>query len=38
MTEPNVLLDALIEQAGFSHAGFAARINQHGNQRGMELH
>jgi tetratricopeptide (TPR) repeat protein len=38
MTEPNVLLDALIEQAGFSHAGFAARINQHGNAHGMGLH
>jgi hypothetical protein len=38
MSEPNILLDALIEEAGFSHAGFAARLNQEGRQRGMELH
>jgi tetratricopeptide (TPR) repeat protein len=37
MSEPNVLLDALIESAGFSHAGFAGRVNQRGRQRGLEL-
>jgi tetratricopeptide (TPR) repeat protein len=36
MSEPNVLLDALIEEAGFSHAGFAARVNQRGEQCGLE--
>ncbi len=30
MSEPNVLLDALIEAAGFSHAGFADRVNKLG--------
>src|SRR5579875_2359518 len=30
MTEPNILLDALIEEAHLSHAGFAARINELG--------
>jgi tetratricopeptide (TPR) repeat protein len=38
MSEPNILLDALIEEAGFSHAGFAARVNQSGQQLGLELH
>jgi hypothetical protein len=38
MSEPNILLDALIEEAGFSHAGFAARVNQCGKQRGLDLH
>jgi hypothetical protein len=38
MSEPNVLLDALIEEAGFSHAGFAMRVNQHGLQYGLNLH
>jgi tetratricopeptide (TPR) repeat protein len=38
MSEPNVLLDALIEEAGFSHAGFAARVNQRGRQHGIDLH
>ena len=38
MSEPNVLLDALIEAAGFSHAGFAKRVNQRGRQRGLDLH
>jgi hypothetical protein len=37
MSEPNVLLDALIEEAGFSHAGFAARVNQRGEQCGLEV-
>lgn len=38
MAEPNILLDALIAEAGFSHAGFAARINEHGRRRGIDLH
>jgi len=38
ISEPNVLLDALIEEAGLSHAGFAARVNQRGMQYGLELH
>lgn len=38
MAEPNVLLDALIEAAGFSHAGFADRVNRRGRQRGLDLH
>src|SRR6266487_13442 len=38
MSEPNVLLDALIEAAGFSHAGFADRVNKLGCQRGLDLH
>jgi tetratricopeptide (TPR) repeat protein len=37
MTEPNVLLDALIDEAGFSHASFAIRINQRGRQYGLDL-
>jgi hypothetical protein len=37
MTEPNVLLDALIEAAGFSHSGFAARVNEHGRRHGVDL-
>lgn len=37
MSEPNVLLDALIEEAGFSHAGFAARVNRRGEQCGLEV-
>jgi tetratricopeptide (TPR) repeat protein len=38
MSEPNVLLDALVEEAGLSHAGFAARVNQRGRQFGLDLH
>lgn len=38
MTEPNVLLDALIDEAGLSHAGLAARVNDRGKQYGIELH
>lgn len=30
MVEPNLLLDALIERAGLSHAGLAKRINSAG--------
>lgn len=37
-SEPNVLLEALIEEAGLSHAGFAARVNKHGLQYGLNLH
>jgi hypothetical protein len=37
MAEPNVLLDALIEEAGFSHSGFAARVNEHGRRHGIVL-
>lgn len=36
--DPNVLLDALIDEAGFSHAGFAARINERGKRYGIDLH
>ncbi len=35
--EPNTLLDALLEEAGMSHAGLAARINTAGNERGTTL-
>ncbi len=38
MSEPNVLLDALIDEARFSHAGFAARVNERGKQYGIDLH
>src|SRR5579875_3179267 len=38
MTEPNILLDALIEEAHLSHAGFAARINELGRRRGIALY
>jgi hypothetical protein len=35
--ELNVLLDALIEEAALSHAGFAARVNQRGKPIGLDL-
>lgn len=35
MAEPNFLLDALIEDAGLSHAGLAARINDAGRHLGL---
>lgn len=38
MAEPNILLDALIEEANFSHAGFASRVNERGRQRGIDTH
>jgi hypothetical protein len=38
MTEPNVLLDALIEEAGLSHAGLAVRVNQRGLQYRLDFH
>lgn len=37
MTESNILLDALIDEAGLSHASFAARVNERGGQRGIDL-
>jgi tetratricopeptide (TPR) repeat protein len=35
--EPNILLDALIDEAGMSHDGFAARVNQAGERCGLLL-
>ncbi|MEO3975293.1 transcriptional regulator [Streptomyces sp. CAU 1734] len=35
--QPNTLLDALLDEAGFSHAGFAARVNRAGSARGLRL-
>jgi tetratricopeptide (TPR) repeat protein len=35
--QPNTLLDALLEEAGFSHAGLAARVNRAGSARGLAL-
>ncbi|MFD3804186.1 transcriptional regulator [Streptomyces sp. NPDC058611] len=35
--EPNVLLDALLAEAGMSHAGLAAYVNQAGSTRGLAL-
>ncbi|MBO8186913.1 transcriptional regulator [Streptomyces spirodelae] len=35
--EPNSQLDALLDQAGMSRAGLAARINRLGNQAGITL-
>ena len=37
MREPNILLDALIDEAGMSHDGFAARVNQAGKRHGLVL-
>jgi hypothetical protein len=37
MREPNILLDALIDEAGMSHDGFASRVNQAGNRHGLVL-
>ncbi|MFF9352212.1 transcriptional regulator [Streptomyces sp. NPDC014734] len=36
-TEPNILLAALIEEAGVSRAGLAAHINRAGRSRGLSL-
>ncbi|MDV9202502.1 transcriptional regulator, partial [Streptomyces sp. Wh19] len=36
-TEPNILLAALIEEAGVSRAGLAAHINRAGRPRGLRL-
>jgi len=35
--ESNALLDALLEQAGMSHAGLAARVNAAGAANGLQL-
>ncbi|OII64138.1 transcriptional regulator [Streptomyces sp. CC53] len=35
--QPNTLLDALLDEAGMSHAGLAARVNQAGRSRGLAL-
>jgi hypothetical protein len=37
MREPNILLDALIDEAGMSHDGFASRVNQAGSRHGLVL-
>ena len=37
MRDPNILLDALIDEAGMSHDGFAARVNHAGARRGLVL-
>ncbi|WP_030418119.1 hypothetical protein [Streptomyces sp. NRRL F-5065] len=34
---PNTLLDALLDEAGVSHAGLAAHVNQAGRARGLAL-
>ncbi|MFJ6938299.1 transcriptional regulator [Streptomyces sp. NPDC101132] len=35
--QPNALLDALLDEAGISHAGLAARVNLAGRSRGLAL-
>ncbi|MEU8758315.1 transcriptional regulator [Streptomyces sp. NPDC048659] len=35
--QPNTLLDALLDEAGMSHTGLAARVNQAGRARGLAL-
>ncbi|MBT2458309.1 transcriptional regulator [Streptomyces sp. ISL-86] len=35
--QPNALLDALLVEAGMSHAGLAAHVNQAGRTRGLAL-
>ncbi|WP_406859826.1 transcriptional regulator [Streptomyces sp. HUAS MG47] len=35
--QPNTLLDALLDEAGVSHAGLAAHVNQAGRARGLAL-
>lgn len=37
MREPNILLDALIDEAGMSHDGFASRVNHAGRRHGLTL-
>src|ERR1700733_1284491 len=37
MREPNILLHALIDEAGMSHAGCASRVNQAGGRHGLVL-
>jgi tetratricopeptide (TPR) repeat protein len=35
--QPNLLLDALLDEAGISHAGLAVRVNRAGTARGLAL-
>ncbi|GAA3071634.1 hypothetical protein GCM10020000_65350 [Streptomyces olivoverticillatus] len=35
--EPNTLLDAILDEAGISHAGLAAHVNAAGRARGLAL-
>ena len=35
--QPNTLLDAMLDEAGISHAGLAAQVNQAGRARGLAL-
>ncbi|MEV0122963.1 transcriptional regulator [Streptomyces sp. NPDC050703] len=35
--QPNTLLDAILDEAGISHAGLAAHVNQAGKSRGLAL-
>src|SRR5690606_23417402 len=35
--QPNTLLDAILDEAGISHAGLAAHVNQAGRTRGLSL-
>lgn len=37
MREPNILLDALIDEARMSHDGFAARVRKAGESHGLKL-
>lgn len=37
LREPNILLDALIDEAGMSHDGLAARVNLAGKRHGLVL-
>lgn len=37
MREPNILLDAIIDEAGMSHGGLAARVNRLGERNGLGL-
>jgi hypothetical protein len=37
LREPNILLDALIDEAGMSHDGLAARVNQAGKRHSLVL-
>ena len=37
MREPNILLDAIIGQAGMSHGGLAARVGRRGERDGLGL-
>ncbi len=37
MREPNILLDAIIDEAGMSYGGLAARVNRLGERHGLGL-